>query len=120
MGDPCVTGGPVPGAAALVEDVEAVYMYCEVGAGGWKHDSNYTEIVPSHSNMYLQGTMIEHVYAFLKKAYTKNTVTFNMGIFWFKGTSRWIRCLSVFLTATLSTCNVSKLPNKLEFTNHET
>lgn len=34
MGEPCDTGGPVPGAAALVDDGEAVYMYCEVGAGG--------------------------------------------------------------------------------------
>jgi hypothetical protein len=48
MGEPCDTGGPVPGVAALVDDVEAVYTYCEVGAGGWKYDSNYTEIVPSH------------------------------------------------------------------------
>lgn len=48
MGEPCDTGGPVPGAAALVDDGEAVYMYCEVGAGGWKYDSNYTEIVQSH------------------------------------------------------------------------
>jgi len=40
MGEPCDTGGPVPGAAALVDDGEAVYMYCEVGAGGWKYDSN--------------------------------------------------------------------------------
>lgn len=35
MGEPCDTGGPVPGAAALVDDGEAVYMYCEVGAGGF-------------------------------------------------------------------------------------
>lgn len=41
MGEPCDTGGPVPGAAALVDDGEAVYMYCEVGAGGWKYDSNF-------------------------------------------------------------------------------
>jgi len=49
IGEPCVVGGPVPGAAALVDDAEAVYTYCEVGAGGWKYDSNYTEIVPSHN-----------------------------------------------------------------------
>jgi hypothetical protein len=54
MGEPCVTGGPVPGAAALVDDAEAVYMYCDGGTGGCKYDSNYTEIVPSHSDIYIQ------------------------------------------------------------------